>query len=81
MYLEKGIANVLSSHFKIYLSFPCSVKMCHRLRRMDGKIRECYPNIYNSVRNKFVWAIRKSRYLLYYPGHFIMRLREKLNEI
>lgn len=81
VYLEKGIANVLSSHFKIYLSFPCSVKMCHRLRRVDGKIRECYPNIYNSVENKFVWAIRKSRYLLYYPGHFIMRLREKLNEI
>ena len=22
VYLEKGIANVLSSHFKIYLSFP-----------------------------------------------------------
>ena len=81
VYLENGISNVLSSHFKIYLSFPCSVKMCRRLRKMDGKIHESYPDIYNAVENKFVWAIRKSGYLLYYPGHFIMRLREKLNEV
>ena len=39
IYLEKGIANVLSSHFKIYLSFPCSARVCRRLRRMDGTIR------------------------------------------
>ena len=81
IYLEKGIANVLSSHFKIYLSFPCSARVCRRLRRMDGTIRGRYPEIYNAVENKFVWAIRKSGYLLYYPGHFIMRLREKLNEV
>nr|WP_294678402.1 glycosyltransferase family 2 protein [uncultured Blautia sp.] len=81
LYLEHGIANVLSSHFKIYLSFPCSREICKRLRQMDGGIREEYPEIYNKVTNKFVWAIRKSGYFLYYPGHFLMRLREKKNEL
>ena len=76
-YLEKGIARVVSSHFKIYLSFPCSGKVFAMMKALDEKIREEYPDVYKKVENKVVWAIRRSGYLLYYPGHFCMSLKEK----
>lgn len=76
-YLEKGIARVGSSHFKIYLSFPCSGKVFAMMKALDEKIREEYPDVYKKVENKVVWAIRRSGYLLYYPGHFCMSLKEK----
>ncbi len=52
-----------------------------RTEEAESTLRKYLPEIYNAVENKFVWAIRKSGYLLYYPGHFIMRLREKVNEV
>lgn len=81
IYLEKGIAAVLGSHFKIYLSFPCSPKICKRLKEMDGHMKQEYPDIYKRVDNVSVWAIRRSRYLLYYPGHLCLKLREKKYEL
>lgn len=81
LYLEKGIANVLSSHFKIYLSFPCSKKVHQELKQMDQNIRKEYPRVYRKVRNAGVWAIRLSDYLLYYAGHFGLKLREKKYEL
>lgn len=80
-YIARGVANILSSHFKIYLSFPCSSKICGELRALDSMVRQKYPEIYANVHNTFVWAIRKSGYLLYYPGHFVMRLREMKYEL
>ncbi|MCD8155819.1 MAG: glycosyltransferase family 2 protein [Clostridiales bacterium] len=80
-YLERGIARVLSSHFKIYLSFPCSAQACQAMREMDERIRREYPEIYRKVENPGVWAIRKSGYLLYYPGHLCVRLRERKNAL
>lgn len=81
LYLEKGIANVLCSHFKIYLSFPCSKEICRDMKQMDQNIKKEYPNVYRKVRNAGVWAIRLSNYLLYYIGHFGLKLREKKYEL
>lgn len=47
------------------------------MKALDEKIREEYPDVYKKVENKVAWAIRRSGYLLYYPGHFCMSLKEK----
>lgn len=80
-YLEREIARVLVSHVKIYLSFPCSEKVRRALKRKDRSVRREYPEIYRSVRSPEVWGLRLSGYLLYYPAHFFLWLREKKHEL
>lgn len=80
-YLERETARVLCSHVKIYLSFPCSRKVCGALKKMDRSVGRDYPEIYRSVRSPSVWGLRLSGYLLYYPGHFFLSLREKKHEL
>ena len=43
------------------------------MKALDEKIREEYPDVYKKVENKVAWAIRRSGYLLYYPGHFCIQ--------
>ena len=80
-YLEKEIAGVFCSHVKIYLSFPCSRKVCRALRKKDRSLKRDYPEIYRSAGSLSIWGLRLSGYLLYYPGHFFLSLREKKHEL
>lgn len=78
-YVADGIARMLTSQFKIYLSFEPSKIQKEKIRELDSHISDCYPEIYHAVRNKFVKLLRLSGYHLYGAACFCLRLKLGLN--
>lgn len=64
-YIAKGIARILVSQFKIYLSFPASPEHKEQICRLDRRIKNDYPEVYSCVSNLAVRMLRFSRYHLY----------------
>lgn len=64
-YLAKGVARILTSQYKIYLSHPPSAEYKERICAWDRRVRKDYPAVYRSVVNPAVKLLRMSRYLLY----------------
>lgn len=72
-YFEKGIAKILVSQIKIYLSFPTKKEYKQRIISWDTKIRQEYPCVYQAVVNKSVWMLRKSHYHIYCVASWLCR--------
>lgn len=64
-YIARGIAKILVSQFKIYLSFPADRERRAQIQKLDEMIRSEYPEVYRSVSNKAVKVLRISGYHLY----------------
>lgn len=64
-YLAKGAARILTSQYKIYLSYPPSTEYKNLIRAWDRRVRTEYPEVYKSVTNRAVKLLRLSGYLLY----------------
>jgi glycosyltransferase involved in cell wall biosynthesis len=61
--LEKTLARIATSQYKIYLLSPDNHKK--QLIRLEKKLKSEYPNVYHSVTNRAVLLLRRSHYLLY----------------
>lgn len=64
-YMAKGIARILVSQIKIYLSFPTGKHRKKQIKDMDTEIKRKYPEVYRHVSNGAVKLLRLSGYLLY----------------
>lgn len=64
-YLARGAARILTSQYKIYLSYPPSPEYKNRIRAWERRVREEYPEVYKSVTNRAVKLLRLSAYMLY----------------
>lgn len=64
-YIAGGIARILVSQIKIYLSYPAAREWKDQIRQLDQMIKERYPEIYHSVSNQSVRLLRLSNYHLY----------------
>ncbi len=64
-YLANVIARVVAGKIKIMLSFPASKDKKRELKAFDERLKSQYPDIYNSNRNKAVWMLRKTGYIVY----------------
>lgn len=64
-YLAKGVARILTSQYKIYLSYPSSAEYKNKIRSWDDLIKKECPAVYRSVTNQAVKMLRRSGYLLY----------------
>lgn len=64
-YMQANIARILVSQMKIYISFPLKSNMKQESRKLDEKIKKEFPEIYESVSNRSVWALRKTKYVLF----------------
>lgn len=64
-YVERGVARVLVSQYKIYLSFPPEKKWKQQIQKKDQLIKKEYPGIYVAVENAAIKLLRKSGYWMY----------------
>lgn len=64
-YLARGVARILTSQYKIYLSFPPSAVYKNQIRAWEKRVRRESPEVYKSVVNPAVKLLRCSGYLLY----------------
>lgn len=64
-YLAKGVARILTSQYKIYLSYPSSAEYKNKIRSWDSLMKKECPAVYRSVTNRAVKMLRWSGYLLY----------------
>lgn len=64
-YLAKGVARILTSQYKIYLSYPPSAEYKNKIRSWDSLLKKECPAVYRSVTNQAVKMLRRSGYLLY----------------
>lgn len=76
-YLERGAAEMATNQCLIYLSFPRRDNMKTRLVETERMLEERYPNVYGSVRNPAVLALRKSGYLLFGAARLAVKLTRK----
>ena len=64
-YLARGTARILTSQYKIYLSYPAAKEHKNQIRAWDKRVKKEYPEVYRSVANPAVKWLRCSGYLLY----------------
>lgn len=64
-YLAKGTARILTSQYKIYLSYPPAEEHKNQICAWEKRVKEEYPEIHKSVANPAVKMLRCSGYLLY----------------
>lgn len=72
-YMEKSIAQMVESHFQIYLSLGAGQENKKSLVAFDQAIKKNYPRVYQAVSKKTIWLIRKSGYLLFGLGAFVYK--------
>lgn len=76
-YYNIGLGRMLTSWFKIILSFPPTKYSKQILKNYDNRILLQYPNIYYAVTNKAVWLLRNTNYKLYYLASLALRIKER----
>ena len=64
-YMENILARMVTSRFKIFLSYPISRKNREQMIQFDRLIKKRYPVVYKKVTNKAVWMLRYSFFCLY----------------
>lgn len=69
--LERTLARLVTSQYKIYLMFPSSHKK--QLLKMEKMVREKYLNVYALIRNPAVQILRITKYAAYWPVSFMVR--------
>ncbi len=79
-YIAGGIARILVSQIKIYLSFPPSADYKEKIQSLDQKIKKEYPEVYHSVTNRAVKMLRFSRYHLYQTASAACRNAYRCND-
>lgn len=74
-FLAKGIAAIVGSQIKIYLSFPMGQEHKREIIDLEFMLKKNYPLIYQSVRQPAVRLLRSTNYILYPLGVVGVRAR------
>ncbi len=77
-YLAKGIARMFCSQVKIYLSYPSKKQHQNSIKKWDQQLKNMYPKVYFSAKNKGVLLLRMSNYSLYWTASFLFRFLHRL---
>ncbi len=72
-YIAKGVARVLVSQYKIYLSYPPSKAYKDKIRSWEKRMKRECPTVYHSTQNPVILALRMSGYCLYRPASLACR--------
>ena len=64
-YVERGVARILVSQCKIYLSFQPAGEWRAKIKELDRRVKKEYPGVYLAVENPAVKLLRRSAYLMY----------------
>lgn len=72
-YVAEGVAKILTSQYKIYLSYPAEAVHKNQIVAWDKRIKKEFPDIYHSVTNRAVKMLRHSRYGLYRLASYLCR--------
>lgn len=67
-FLAKGIAAIVGSQIKIFLSFPMGQAYKKKIMDLEYMLKINYPNIYKNVRHPAIILLRKTNYILYPLG-------------
>lgn len=73
VYLAKAAARLEASQIKIYLSFPHSLQAKRKILEMEYLMKNQYPQVYRSCKNRALCLLRKSHYVLYGVASWILR--------
>ena len=72
-YVAEGVAKILTSQYKIYLSYPAEAVHKNQIVAWDKRIKKEFPDIYHSVTNRAVKMLRHSGYGLYRLASYLCR--------
>lgn len=75
-YMQNSIARILVSQLKIYISFPLKNAMRKEAMLLDKRIKKEFPEIYGNVKNKSIWLLRKTKYLLFPLAVLCFRIKQ-----
>ena len=75
-YMQNSIARILVSQLKIYISFPLKNGMRKEAMLLDKRIKKEFPEIYGNVKNKSIWLLRKTKYLLFPLAVLCFRIKQ-----
>lgn len=64
-YIEKGIARIVTSQIKIYLSYPSDKMYKEKIKALDSCMKTTHFNIYQNMTNIAIKLLRYSKYHLY----------------
>lgn len=78
-YIASGIARMLVSQFKIYLSLRPSTQHKEQVVQLDAMILNDYSEVYHAVTNRYIKLLRLSRYHLYWLAAICLRLKLRIN--
>lgn len=67
-YIEHCLAQMVESHYQIYLSRDDVKQAKSGVKEMDQMLKSKYPGVYQAVAKKTIWMIRRSGYLLFGLG-------------
>lgn len=71
--LEKTLARIVTSQYKIYLMLSGNQK--ERMTSLENRLREEFPNVYHQVTNPAVLFLRRTRYLFFGVVSWMTRRR------
>ena len=69
--LERTLARIVTSQYKIYLMFPTSHKK--QLLELERRIKKEFPAVYGLIRNPAVQVLRRTKYTTYKPVSLAVR--------
>ncbi|MCI7814459.1 MAG: glycosyltransferase family A protein [Lachnospiraceae bacterium] len=76
-YMESILARMVSSRFKIFLSYPICKREREKMVQFDRKLKRQHPDVYARVTNKAVWMLRYSSYRLYPAAKKVFDISER----
>lgn len=74
-YMNDILGWMIGSQMKIYISFPLGSGMRKEAMRLDAYMKHKNPAAWNSVKNKAVWLLRYSDFLLFPAAVLAFRYR------
>lgn len=77
-YLEKGIAAIYKSQFKVYLSCKYSIQLQSEMEHLDKTIQNNYPEICREMHSRAVTVIRMFHYKMFWPASKVFGVLYKI---
>lgn len=78
VYMEKFLARLVTSRFKIFLSYPNDKDVKRRMKEFDARIRRNYGHVYNQIHNPAVKLLQCSGFALYGLARYMYKKKEGL---
>lgn len=76
IYMEKFLGRLVTSRFKIFLSYPRSKEIKQRMQEFDNRICNEYGHIYQQISNSAVKLLQYSKFRLYCLAQYMYKKKE-----